>query len=81
MASISRCRLYYFIEKSMYFRVTVTLRAARFERWICHVKREFLNQAPENSKCVGLDCKYTDTMKNMKQRSLPLEKKQHAALL
>jgi hypothetical protein len=81
MASIPRSRLYYFVEKRMHFRVTVTLRATRFERWICHVKREFLNRAPENSKCVGLDRKYTDKMKNMKQRSLPLEKKQHTALL
>jgi hypothetical protein len=45
------------------------------------VQREFLDHAPENSKCVVLDCKYTDTVKNVKQMNLPTEKKQRAALL
>jgi hypothetical protein len=60
MASIPRSRLYYFIEQGMHFRVTVTLRASRVERWIYRVQREFLDRAPENSMSVGLDYGYTD---------------------
>jgi hypothetical protein len=51
------------------------------ERWICRVQREFLDRALENSMCVGLDCEYTDTVKNVKQKNLPPEKKQCAAIL
>jgi hypothetical protein len=40
------------------------------------MQREFLDGAPENSKCVDLDCEYTYTVKNVKQGSLPQEKKQ-----
>jgi hypothetical protein len=53
-------------EQCMYFWVMVTLRAAHMERWIGHAQREFLDRASENSKCVCLDCKYIDAMKNMK---------------
>jgi hypothetical protein len=31
--------------------------------------------------CVGLDYEYTDAVKNVKQKNLPPEKKQHAAVL
>jgi hypothetical protein len=31
--------------------------------------------------CVGLNCEYTDAMKNVKESSLPPEKKQRAAVL
>jgi hypothetical protein len=31
--------------------------------------------------CVGLDCGYIDAVKNVKQKDLPLEKKQRAAVL
>jgi hypothetical protein len=31
--------------------------------------------------CVGLDYKYTSVMKNVKQKNLPLEKKQHTAVM
>jgi hypothetical protein len=65
----------------MHFKVTVTLRASRVERWICCVQQEFLDHAPENSMCVGLDCKYTDAVKNVKQKNLPLEKKQCASVM
>jgi hypothetical protein len=37
----------------------------------CSVQREFLDCGPENSKCIGLDYEYTDTVKNVKQRNLP----------
>jgi hypothetical protein len=50
----------------MHFRVTVTLLASRMERWIRRVQREFLSHASENSMCVGLDCEYTDAVKNVK---------------
>jgi hypothetical protein len=64
----------------MHFRVTVTLRAARVERWICHeARREFLDRTPENSNYVGLDCEYTDVVPNVKQRNLRPEKKHCAA--
>jgi hypothetical protein len=50
----------------MHFRVTVTLHASRMERWIRRMQREFLDRAPENSICIGLDCEYTYTVKNIK---------------
>jgi hypothetical protein len=43
----------------MHFKVTVTLRASRVERWIHDVKRDFLNAAPIKL-LVGLDCEFTD---------------------
>jgi hypothetical protein len=45
------------------------------------VQREILNRAPENSMCFGLDCEYIDAVKNVKQKNLPPEKKQRAAVL
>jgi hypothetical protein len=45
------------------------------------VQREFLDCAPENSKYIGLDCEYIDTVKNVKQGNLPSKKKQWTALL
>jgi hypothetical protein len=75
MASIPRSRLYYFVEQGMRFRVTVTLRASHVESWIRPAHWEFLDRAPENSMCVGLDCEYTDIVKNVKQKKFPPEKK------
>jgi hypothetical protein len=43
--------------------------------------REFLDHAPKDSKFVGLDCEYTDAVKNVKQKNLLPEKRQHAAVL
>jgi hypothetical protein len=51
------------------------------ERWIRRVEREFLDRALENSMCIGLDCEYTDTVKNVKQRNILPKKKQHAIVL
>jgi hypothetical protein len=66
----------------MHFRVMVTRRASCVERWICRVQREFfLDRAADNSMCVGLDCEYTDALKIVKQKNLPPEKKQRAAVL
>jgi outer membrane receptor for Fe3+-dicitrate len=81
MASVPRSRLYYFVKQGMHFRVTVTLRASHVERWICHVQWEFLDRAPENSMCLVLDCEYTNAVKNVKQKNLPLEKKHRAIVL
>jgi hypothetical protein len=81
MVAVPRTGLYYFVEQGMRFRVTVTLQASRVERWIRRVHREFFDRALENSKCVGLDCEYTDTVKNVRQKNLPLDKKQRAAVL
>jgi hypothetical protein len=75
MVSVSRSRLFYFVEQGMDFKVTVILCTTTVERWIRHVQWEFLDDASENSKCVSLNCEYTDTMKNVKKRSLPPEKK------
>jgi hypothetical protein len=43
--------------------------------------RDFVDRAPEDSRCVGLDCEFTDTVKKVKQRNLPLEKRKQAAVL
>jgi hypothetical protein len=50
-------RLYYVVIEEMHFTITETLRASRVEKWICTVKRRFLDAAP--IKCVGLDCEFT----------------------
>jgi hypothetical protein len=39
-------------------------------RWTRRVQQEFLDRAPENSMCIGLDCEYTDAVKNVKQKNL-----------
>jgi hypothetical protein len=78
MTSIPRSRLYYFVEQGMHLRVTVTLRAWRVEMWIYRVQWEFLDHAPENSMCVGLDCEYTEAVKIVKQKNLlPKNKQRH----
>jgi hypothetical protein len=38
---------------------------------------DFLDHAPEDSRCVGLDCEFTNAVKKVKQRNLPPEKRQH----
>jgi hypothetical protein len=81
MAIVPRSRPYYFVKQGMRFRVMVTLQASRVESRIHRVHREFLDRAPENSKCVALDCEYTEAVKNVKQKNLSLEKRQHAAIL
>jgi hypothetical protein len=81
MAALPRSRLYYFVEQGMRFRVTITLRASLVESWICRVHREFLDRALEDSKCVGLDSEYTDTVKNVMQKNLLPEKRQRAVIL
>jgi hypothetical protein len=81
MTAVPRSRLYYFVEQGMHFRVTVTLRASHMERWIRRMQREFLYRAPENSMGVGLDWEYTKAVKNVKQKNLPLKKKQCAVVL
>jgi hypothetical protein len=43
-----------FIEQGKDFKVMVTLHAATVERWIRRVQRKFLDDAPENLKCVDL---------------------------
>jgi hypothetical protein len=45
------------------------------------VQWEFLDRALENFMCVGLECEYTDAVKNVKKKNLPPEKKQCAAVL
>jgi hypothetical protein len=81
MAVVPRSMLYYFVEQGMRFRVTVTLRASCMESWIHRVHREFLDRAPEDSKCVGLYCEFTDAVKNVRQKNLPPEKRQRAIVL
>ncbi|XP_051201617.1 uncharacterized protein [Lolium perenne] len=60
----------------MSFKVTYTVRASRAERRICEVKEKFLDAAP--IKCIGLDCEFTDTVKNIR---FPLEQRHRAAVL
>ena len=71
-------RLYYFIKEDMHFKVWVTLRASRVERWIRDVKKFYLDAAP--IKCVGLDCEFTDALPGP-QNNLPPEKRQRTAVL
>jgi hypothetical protein len=61
MASLPRSWLYYFVEQAMHIKMTVTLQAVRVDWWIRCVQREFLDRAPVNTKCVRLDCEYTNT--------------------
>ncbi|XP_051196557.1 uncharacterized protein [Lolium perenne] len=57
-----RTRVYYLTAERMEaFKVTDTLRARMVEKWIWCVKREFLDAA--TTKCVGLDCEFTDPRK------------------
>lgn len=58
LARVPRSRVYHFTVEGMHFKVTVTLRASRVERWIRDIKKQFLDAAP--IKCVGLDCEFTD---------------------
>ena len=60
LARPPRSRLYYFTKEDMHFKVWVTLRASRVERWIREVKKFFLDAAP--FKCVGLNCEFTDPL-------------------
>ena len=58
LTPVPRSRVYYFTAQEMDFKVTVTLRASRVEKWIRADKSRFLDAAP--IKCVGLDCEFTD---------------------
>ncbi|XP_051221774.1 uncharacterized protein [Lolium perenne] len=51
-------RIYHLMAEGMSFKITVTLRASRVEKWIRAIKRAFLNATP--IKCVGLDCEFTN---------------------
>ena len=46
-------RMYQYMDQDMFFKVWVTLRASRVEKWIRYVKKEYLDAAP--TKCVSLD--------------------------
>jgi hypothetical protein len=63
-----RSQIYYVIIKEMNFTIMETLHASRVEKWICTIKRQFLDNAP--TKCVGLDYEFTT-------HAVP----QHAAIL
>ncbi|XP_051230166.1 uncharacterized protein [Lolium perenne] len=63
----------------MEFKVTVTTRAATMEKWIYRVSEDFLCDA--SAKIVGLDCEFTDKVKGIKQKLLPEDKRQRAAVL
>ncbi|XP_051201833.1 uncharacterized protein [Lolium perenne] len=53
-----RSQVYYLTAKGMHFKITVTLRASRVERWIRAIKKDFLDATP--IQCVGLDCEFTN---------------------
>lgn len=65
LTRVPRSRVYYFTTQGMHFKVTVTLRASRVEKWIRAIKSQFLDAAP--IKCVGLDCEFTDPPHGGKQ--------------
>nr|XP_051228790.1 uncharacterized protein LOC127346538 [Lolium perenne] len=50
------------------FKITVTLRASRVERWIRAVKRDFLDAAA--IKCVGLDCEFANPHKGNQRAAI-----------
>jgi hypothetical protein len=58
LACVPQTREYYLVIEGMDFKDTETLRASRVEKWICAIKKEFLDTAP--IKCVGLDCEFTN---------------------
>ncbi|XP_051201504.1 uncharacterized protein [Lolium perenne] len=53
------------------FKVTAAPRARRVEKWICSVKRDFLDAA--TTKCVGVDYEFTDPRKAGEQRAAFLQ--------
>jgi hypothetical protein len=79
MAAATLSSLYYIDEQGMSFNVTYTLRASRVERRIREVKEKFLDATP--IKFVGLDCEFTNAVKNTTQADLPFEKRRRAAVL
>lgn len=79
MAPQTSDTVYSFEHLSMEFKVTVTTRAATMEKWIYRVSEDFLCDA--SAKIVGLDCEFTDKVKGTKQKLLPEDKRQRAAVL
>ncbi|XP_051190989.2 uncharacterized protein [Lolium perenne] len=79
MAPQTSDTVYSFEHLSMEFKVTVTTRAATMEKWIYRVSEDFLCDA--SAKIVGLDCEFTDKVKVIKQKLLPEDKRQRAAVL
>lgn len=71
--------VYSFEHLSMDFKVTVTTRSATMEKWIYRVSEDFLCDA--RPKIVGLDCEFTDKVKGIKQKHLPEDRRQRAAVL
>ncbi|KAM0837395.1 hypothetical protein ACQ4PT_061691 [Festuca glaucescens] len=49
------------------------------EKWIYRVSEDFLCDA--STKIVGLDCEFTDKVKGIKQKHLPEDRRQRAAVL
>ena len=78
LGHITASRLFFFSKEGMDFKVWVTLRASRVERWIRHVKKEYLDAAP--IKRVGLDSEFTDPLPG-RQKNLALEDRQRAAVI
>jgi hypothetical protein len=60
-------------------KVTFTLHGRKVEKWVRVIHEKFLDNAP--IMCVWFDVKYTNTVPNLKQRNLPLEQRQRAAIL
>ena len=70
--------MYQYMDHDIFFKVWVTLCASRVEKWIRHVKKGYLDAAP--TKCVGLDCEFTDTVPG-RQKDLLAHQRQHATVL
>jgi hypothetical protein len=71
MTAVPPCRIYYYEEEGMSFKVTFTLRARKVEEYIRVIQEKFLDDAP--IMCVVLDIKYTDAAPYMKQRNISLK--------
>ena len=70
---------YHFDSQGIGIKATVTVRAATVEAWISRVWTNFLRAADE--KLVGLDTEFTNPVFGKRQKDLPNEQKQRAAVL
>ncbi|KAE8820753.1 Werner syndrome ATP-dependent helicase-like protein [Hordeum vulgare] len=71
---------YYFDTQGIDIKATVTVRASTVEEWISRVWTTYLRDA-DDKKLVGLDTEFTDSVFGKKQKDLPNEQKQRAAVL
>ncbi|XP_073351902.1 uncharacterized protein [Aegilops tauschii subsp. strangulata] len=72
-------RPYHFDAQGIDIKATVTTQASTVEAWISRVWASYLRDADE--KLVGLDTEFTNAVFGKRQKDLPKEQKQRAAVL